>query len=37
MKSENELFAELHPQVVAVLGTAVMQILLDHREPSREV
>lgn len=36
MKSEDEFFAELHPQVVEVLGTAVMQILVDQREPSRE-
>ncbi|MEE9690375.1 hypothetical protein V4833_21900 [Enterobacter sp. HK169] len=36
MKSEDELFAELHPQVVKILGTAVMQILVEQREPSRE-
>lgn len=36
MKSDNEFFAELHPQVVEILGTAVMQILVDQREPSRE-
>lgn len=36
MKSEDEFFAELHPQVVEVLGTAVMQILVEQREPSRE-
>lgn len=36
MKSEDEVFAELHPQVVEVLGTAVMQILVEEREPSRQ-
>lgn len=36
MKSEDEFFAELHPQVVEILGTAVMQVLVDQREPSRK-
>lgn len=36
MKSEDEFFAELHPQVVEVLGIAVMQVLVEKREPSRE-
>lgn len=36
MKSENEFFAELQPQVVEILGTAVMQILVEQREPTRE-
>ncbi|HFW1650091.1 TPA: hypothetical protein ACIA0V_004393 [Salmonella enterica subsp. enterica serovar Montevideo] len=36
MKSEDEFFAELHPQVIEILGTAVMQILVEQREPSRE-
>ncbi|EBO9665343.1 hypothetical protein KAN43_004177 [Salmonella enterica subsp. enterica serovar Oranienburg] len=36
MKSEEEFFAELHPQVVEVLGTALMQVLVEQREPSRE-
>lgn len=36
VKSEEEFFAELHPQVVEVLGTAVMQVLVEQREPSRE-
>lgn len=35
MKSEEELFSELHPQVVEILGTAMMQVLVEHREPSR--
>ena len=33
MKIEDEFFTELHPQVVEILGTAVMQILV---EPTRE-
>lgn len=36
MKNEDEFFAELHPQVVEVLGTALMQVLVEQREPSRE-
>ncbi|MGM8465508.1 hypothetical protein ACS6GF_23560 [Enterobacter cloacae] len=36
MKSEDEFFAELHPQVVEILGTAVMQVLVERKEPSRE-
>ncbi len=36
VKSEDEFFAELHPQVVEVLGTALMQVLVEQREPSRE-
>lgn len=35
MKREEDFFAELHPQVVEVLGIAVMQILVEQREPSR--
>lgn len=35
MKSEDEFFAELHPQVAEVLGTALMQVLVEQREPSR--
>ena len=35
MKSEDEFFAGLHPQVVEVLGIAVMQVLVEKREPSR--
>lgn len=37
MESEEGFFAELHPQVVEVLGIAVMQILVEQRVPSREV
>ncbi|APH28122.1 hypothetical protein FNY09_24465 [Salmonella enterica] len=36
MKSEEEFFAELHPQVVEVLGIALMQVLVEQCEPSRE-
>lgn len=36
MNSEERLFAELHPQVVEILGAAVMQVLVEQREPTRE-
>lgn len=36
MKTEDEFFAELHPQIVEILGIAVMQVLVEQREPSRE-
>lgn len=36
MNSEDQFFAELHPQVVEILGTAVMQVLVEQREPTRE-
>jgi hypothetical protein len=36
MSSEEEFFAELHPQIVEILGIAVMQVLVEQREPSRE-
>ncbi|HGW5506451.1 TPA: hypothetical protein ACNH1V_000469 [Citrobacter koseri] len=36
MSSEDRFFAEMHPQVIEVLGTAVMQVLVEQREPSRE-
>lgn len=35
MKKQDEFFAELHPQVVEVLGIAVMQVLVEQREPTR--
>lgn len=35
MASEKDLFAEMHPQVVEILGLAVMQVLVEQREPSR--
>ncbi|NIG77887.1 hypothetical protein F3J34_30440 [Klebsiella sp. Ap-873] len=36
MASEKDFFAEMHPQVIEILGTAVMQVLVEQREPSRE-
>ena len=36
MKNEYEFFAELQPQVAKVLGVAVLQLLVEGREPSRE-
>lgn len=36
MASEKEFFAEMHPQIVEVLGLAVMQLLVEKREVSRE-
>lgn len=36
MSNEDKFFAEMHPQVVEVLGLAVMQVLVEQREPSRE-
>ena len=30
MNSEGEFFSELHPQVVEILGTAVMQVLVEQ-------
>ena len=32
----DKFFADLHPQIIEVLGTAVMQLLVEKREPSRE-
>lgn len=36
MDYEEKFFAEMHPQVVEVLGLAVMQVLVEQRDPSRE-
>ena len=36
MSNENEFFAEMHPQIAQVIGIAVMQLLVEKREPSRE-
>lgn len=36
MSNEDEFFAEMHPQIAQVIGIAVMQLLVDRREPSRE-
>lgn len=36
MRYEDELFAEMHPQIAQVIGVAVMQLLVEKQEPSRE-
>lgn len=36
MPNEDEFFAEMHPQIAQVIGIAVMQLLVEKREPSRE-
>ncbi|SWH51725.1 Uncharacterised protein [Klebsiella pneumoniae] len=36
MSNEDEFFAEMHPQIAQVIGIAVMQLLVEKREPSRE-
>ena len=36
MSNEDEFFAEMHPQIAQVIGMAVMQLLVEKREPSRE-
>ena len=36
MSNENEFFAEMYPQIAQVIGIAVMQLLVEKREPSRE-
>lgn len=33
---DDEFFAEIHPQIAQVVGIAVMQLLVEKREPSRE-
>ena len=32
----DEFFAEMHPQIAPVFGIAVMQLLVEKQEPSRE-
>ncbi|HFT3124472.1 TPA: hypothetical protein ACHV21_004504 [Klebsiella pneumoniae] len=32
----DEFFAEMHPQIAQVIGVAVMQLLVEKQEPSRE-
>ncbi|EIW3896809.1 TPA: hypothetical protein NIV70_002057 [Klebsiella pneumoniae] len=32
----DEIFAEMHPQIAQIIGIAVMQLLVEQREPSRE-
>ena len=34
--NEDGFFAEMHPQIAQVIGIAVMQLLVEKREPSRE-
>ena len=36
MSSEDEFFEQAHPYVVEVLGTALMQLLVEERELSRD-
>ncbi|HDU3775981.1 hypothetical protein [Klebsiella pneumoniae] len=36
MRHEDEFFAEMHPQIAQVIGVAVMQLLVEKQEPSRE-
>ncbi|QGH63398.1 hypothetical protein [Serratia proteamaculans] len=36
MEKTDEFFEQAHPHVAAVLGTALMQLLVEERELSRE-
>lgn len=36
MSKEDEIFSEMHPQIAQVIWIAVMQLLVEKREPSRE-
>ncbi|HHQ2408023.1 TPA: hypothetical protein ACSPF2_003815 [Klebsiella pneumoniae] len=36
MGHEDEFFAEMHQQIARVIGIAVMQLLVERQEPSRE-
>ena len=36
MGNDDEFFAEMHLQVAQVIGIAVLQLLVEQREPSRE-
>ena len=36
MGYEDEFFAEMHPQIAQVIGVAVMQLLVEKQESSRE-
>lgn len=36
MSNEDDFFSEMHPQIAQVIGIAVMQLLVEKREPSRE-
>lgn len=36
MRYDDEFFAKMHPQIAQVIGVAVMQLLVEKQEPSRE-
>ena len=36
MGYEDEFFAEMHPQIAPVIGIAVLQLLVEKQEPTRE-
>ena len=36
MRYDDEFFAKMHPQIAKVIGVAVMQLLVEKQEPSRE-
>lgn len=36
MRYEDEFFADMHPQIAPVIGIAVLQLLVEKQEPSRE-
>ncbi|MEI7100400.1 hypothetical protein ACOIDY_33235 [Klebsiella pneumoniae] len=36
MRYEDEFFTEMHPKIAKVIGVAVMQLLVEKQEPSRE-
>ena len=36
MRYDDEFFAKMHPQIAQVIGVAVMQLLVERQEPSRE-
>lgn len=36
MSNEDEFFAEMHPQIAQVIGTAVMQLMVEKREVTTE-
>ncbi|ENG0039733.1 TPA: hypothetical protein ACNMRT_002784 [Klebsiella pneumoniae] len=36
MSNEEEFFAKMHPQIAQVIGTAVMQLLVEKQNISKE-
>ena len=36
MRYDDEFLAKMHPQIAQVIGVAVMQLLVEKQEPSRE-